>query len=309
MFSEQYLMLGEGEILDVDLPGRCIGFNINSRKTSCVVSFRGKGAPNIVISCFYDYLDGGFRKAFVPIPHGMQLDRLSISDAGPTPDMRAQSNPEPLPGVPTILALSRLVFWSGSSNDDWRKNLRSEDQSLAFTSAIRIQLQDHTSLIPAVGLVAILRKAMSARKGNEMLALLTHHDTVMVYDIRIDECCHVDPKTLAGSRAFFPVRVRITSTSAVLFVVLGGFELNLIVRQSDKHLGVDALLGQSSIPSQFSVSCPSANRFAFQYDSLYLSATSNGELVCDRGRQLEWETFSLTVLSAEEQKLSMTAAA
>jgi hypothetical protein len=298
LLRENYYLIRENEAHDISLPGICIGFNINAPATSCVVGLHSNDRKSIDISCFYDCRDGGFMKIFVPIPHGMALDRLTVTAASAKPAMRGLlSKPTPQPNTPTALALSRLAFWTGTVDVDWKQSARSGGEALALTTALYDRMQNEPGLFPVRSLVGTLRQSgVSKGVPSRALAFFSYHGTVIVYDITMDCCRHVAAPELATNTSLFPVRARIDGATAIFFVVVGGFELTVFIRLVDKRLGCEIEHASPQLDNRFCIVNMNTGVFALQCNHFYLAAEPSGKLVCNRREAREWETFTIGAL-------------
>lgn len=154
MFREKYLVLKKNERLFLNQPGIFLGFNINHRETSCIVRLRQRGGKTIDMSCFFKARffkrkAKTFEKIFLPIPHGMELEQLTVKAAastpwaflsrvgGRSPDLRASiSRKAPKLITPVKLCISGIVFWTGVVDSGWRRDLCFEDEVLTLSAEL-----------------------------------------------------------------------------------------------------------------------------------------------------------------------------
>ena len=121
VMSEKFAMLDERDVLEFDgSRGICLGFYANYAGTSCSVNMASfpdeeGNARTVSIVINRDLTPAKTLKIFVPVPDGIRLRTLSVTQAPLHAEFRPRITRRI--GVPphSVLAMSSLVFWSGEA--------------------------------------------------------------------------------------------------------------------------------------------------------------------------------------------------
>jgi hypothetical protein len=119
--SGRFLILKEHDVMRLNVPGLCLGFQINLHGTSCLVElFDGCGDTGVCITCYYPVAPHLLSKLFVPVPFGMKMARVRIGTTSQLPTLPALlSRERPVSGWPAQIALSSIAFWTGKADERW----------------------------------------------------------------------------------------------------------------------------------------------------------------------------------------------
>ncbi len=120
----------------------------------------------------------------------------------------------------------------------------------------------------------------------------THHGTIMVYDVARGCCTHVDTSdALLSDGLLMPLRLRIDRDEASIFLASNSIPIFLAPDRAGRLIIAEAADPAARAVAPFVVEGDPHGRFALRHGEQYVSANSDGVLVCNRSRALDWELF------------------
>lgn len=124
---------------------------------------------------------------------------------------------------------------------------------------------------------------LEARVRGNKVKFLSFHETVLVYDVRTESCCHVSLKAASEEHFFFPLIINFKGKQVILSIQTDAAEIGI---------GLSAT-SELTINSQTLFECTLASdgHFFIQHKGKFLSAQPNGTLVCNRHAAMNWEKF------------------
>lgn len=296
IFDENYVILSENDEIDLHIPGKCIGFNINSFATSCNVELIGAHGIKSIISCFFTYRDGGFQKIFLAIPHGAPLTKVAIRAEQDNVDFRAYGSQWKPQHTPVQLCVSRFAFWTGDVTSDWKHHHDGDFDAWALTKLVERRLQAITSFPPMKAftpsrIIETLNRMSSIVRF--AAGLFSYHGTVLAYDCTSDRVRSVDIALFEASQELLPIRLRLRGSDAELYVVLGSLELTLVLRLSDFSIGFEREINFSLAQSTFLFRSKDTDVYTLECCGYYLCAEPSGIVICNRKQIGAWEFFKI----------------
>ena len=126
----------------------------------------------------------------------------------------------------------------------------------------------------------------------------THHGTIMVYDVARGCCAHVDTAdALLSDGVLMPLRIRIDRDKASIFLASNSIPIFVAPDRAGRLVMAESADPAARAVAHFVVEGDPQGRFALRHGEHYLSANSDGVLVCNRSGVLDWELFRVGAAS------------
>ena len=122
----------------------------------------------------------------------------------------------------------------------------------------------------------------------------THHGTIMVYDVARGCCTHVDTSdALRSDGVLMPLRIRFDQDKASIFLASNSLPIFVAPEPAGRLIIAGSADPAARAVAHFVVAGDPQGRFALRHGEHYVSANSDGVLVCNRSGVLDWELFQV----------------
>ncbi len=126
----------------------------------------------------------------------------------------------------------------------------------------------------------------------------THHGTIMVYDVARGCCAHADTSdALVSDGVLMPLRLRFDQDKASIFLASNSIPVFVAPDRAGRLIIAEPTDPAAREVAHFVVEGDPQGRFALRHGEHYVSANSDGVLVCNRSSVLAWELFRVGAAS------------
>jgi hypothetical protein len=287
LLKESFALLVNGESLDFNEPGMCVGFYLNFRGTNAVASLLDADLKEVFHINLFGGVDDRIMKVFVPVPNGRVISKILVREhfAGEcyTPVMfKKKRDGQPA----TELQISHAVFLR--PNQDKKFDMSSIESSASACSNRLMNMV--SSMIDS----AIKVEQEKTKKPG----VFDYYGRYIYFDSRSNKCVSLgSERKLEPADELWPVIMKNEDGKVALYAEVGKDLFLLSAYSSRISISNSEVLpvggGQEDIVGDsFIVGRKKSNRFALRCGESFLSSRPNGAVVCNRIEAKNWELFS-----------------
>lgn len=286
LFRESFALLVEAESLDFYEYGTCIGFYLNYRGTSGVVSLLGADMEEVFHINLFGEVDERILKIFVPVPDGKGISKILVREkfAGEsyTPLMFKKTRGNQ---CATELQISHAVFLRPNQKNRF-------DMSLIDSSCVA-----PTRLMNMVSnmVESAIKEEESKMKKSGLIDFFGRY---IYFDFLSNKCIAVDSECKVGPvDDLWPVIMKSHGDTVTLYAEIGKGLFLLSVYSGRVSISNSAVLSVGEVQEDIVGDCFVAfskqpNGFSLCCGERFLSSLPNGDIVCNRVKSKDWEVFS-----------------